>query len=199
MWDPYGAAGLDGYPTKYPNIGAFEISPETGKYITDVLSGLMSRWGGQRLEEKEIFAVKNIFCKNYDDQFCRLFDEILDLRVKIDVSSALKDHIGKGKDLSALLNKWKGSSKIALYGAGEYCRKYSNFAKVFGLQIDVVVVSDEMPVREVSYLDCKICHLSQLEKAEQYSFVICINDRDERIKIERFLEQQGRKVINLTG
>lgn len=198
MWDPYGPTGLDGYPTQYPNIGAFEILPETGEHIMDVLSGLMSKWGGQRLEDAEICTIKNIFRKNYDSQFCRLFDEILNLRVKIDVSSALKDHIGKGNDLCALLHKWKKSSKIALYGAGDCCRKYSDFARVFELQVDAVVVSDEMPVMEINYLDCKICHLSELEEVEQYGFVICIYDREERMRLERFLEQQGRKIINLT-
>lgn len=197
MWDPYDFSRLDGYLTKYPNIGAFEILPETGKYITDVLSGLMSKWGGLRLSEAEMDAIKTIFCKNYDNEFCNLFDEILKLRARLDISNTLKNHIGN--NFVGLLKKWSTSNKIALNGAGGYCKKYSDFAKAFKLQVNAVVISDEMPAQNIDYLDCKVCHWSNLQNKEEYNFVICINDKDERIKIEKFLNQQGVKILNSMG
>lgn len=192
MWDVYEPAG---YPSKFPNISAFEIIPETGKYITNVLSTLTIEWG-YRLSELEIQAIKRIFNQNYDKEFNRIFEEILHLQEKLVSGIIIRQHTKTNEGYLTLLKGWKISNKTALYGAGAYCRKYFEFAKAFGLSIHIVVVSDDQDISEKSFIDCSICHFSEIEGLTDYNFVICINNDDERKKIEKVLRKKGCNVLN---
>lgn len=192
MWNIYEPAG---YPSKYPNIGAFEILPETKKYIMNVLSVLTVEWG-YGLSETEIREIKRIFHKNYDDQFCSLFEEIVNLQTKLVAGRIIKQHTKTNEGYLALLKEWKASKKTALYGAGTYCKKYLEFAKAFGYRVDIVVVSDEKDVPENDFVDCPICHVSEVEQITSYNFIVCINAIEERKEIEKSLRKKGCKVLN---
>ncbi len=192
MWGAYEPAG---YPSKFPNIGAFEITPDTGKYITNVLSCLTVGWG-YRLSELEIQTVKRIFNQNYDEEFNRIFEEIVCLQEKFASGKIIRQHTKTNEGYLALLKGWKTSHKIALYGAGTYCRKYFEFARAFGFSIDRVVVSDGQEIPEKTFFDCPICHVSELGETTDFDYIICINDDEERKKIEKVLRERGCGVLN---
>lgn len=192
IWDVYEPAG---YPSKYPNIGAFEILPATKKYIMNVLSVLTVEWGYE-LSETEIEEIKRIFSKNYDEQFCGLFEEIVNLQTKLAAGKIIRQHTKTNEGYLSLLKEWKASKKTALYGAGTYCRKYLRFAKAFGYTVDMVVISDGKDIPENGFVDCPICHISEVKQIASYNFIICINDNEERKKVEKSLRWKDCKVLN---
>lgn len=190
MWDQYRPLG---YLSKYPNIGAFEIAPETGKNLFNVLSALTLKWE-YLPSDSELQAVKEIFYKNYDIEFCRMFDEVVNLQKRLSAARFVQEHIGEAGFLD-FLEKWGSSKKTVLYGAGFYCRKYLEFANAFQLEVDVIVVSDDEYIRDVSFTEISVCHFSELENPEEYHFIVCIKERREKENVTDFLTARNCKVI----
>jgi len=108
-----------------PNIGAFQVSSDTRKYIRDVFSMLRYSWG---FHMEKLGSIRKILEKNYDGECLRLFEAAVALNLsylfcgkRYDFSSInnclCKIQSGK-ENIQKALEKY---DRIIFHGAGELC------------------------------------------------------------------------------
>jgi predicted O-methyltransferase YrrM len=121
----------------FPNIGAFQINPDTRKYIRDVFSMLRYPWG---FHMPRLGAICAILKKHYDDECLRMFKSA----VAVNLSYLF---CGCNYDFSPITNVFckiasneikvsdslRRFNRIIFHGAGNLCKTTLSFFEAFDL------------------------------------------------------------------
>ena len=68
------------YDVKYPNIGAFQLTPTTRKNIISVMLSLVLPWGYLPLAA-QLNAYSAAIHQNYDNDVCQIYDEAVKINL----------------------------------------------------------------------------------------------------------------------
>jgi hypothetical protein len=114
-------------PQYFPNIGAFQLSPDTWKYIRDLFSMLRFPWGAY---PEKLPEIQSVIEKYYNEECLSLFQKAVVVNLSLlmntennydfmDFGDVFNVIYKNKEDLADKLNK---SRKIIFYGAGKFCR-----------------------------------------------------------------------------
>ena len=125
--------------TEGNNIGAFKVTEDTKKYISDVFSVLTTTWK-YIPSDMEVSLYREHYKKYYPVENIRLFDMAMELNnktlnqrnvAKRDEFVHLFNHIGR------LMGK-----EVYIYGCGNYGRQFYHILEKCGIKLKGYIVSD---------------------------------------------------------
>jgi predicted O-methyltransferase YrrM len=118
-----------------PNIGAFQITPDTRRYITDVFSMLSFSWG---MPPQSVFAQYEFFRQHYDEACIAFYRQAVVANwqchfgekagIPLPLTVAVADH------LRALWDEIRSLPQIVFYGAGKNCVALMNIWRALKLK-----------------------------------------------------------------
>lgn len=105
---------------EYPNIAAFQLNKSTYENIYDLFSALSLTWD-YIPSQKELDIYKLWYEKNYDQEACLLFDQVINMNMKtiVKMCDQIDDYMKTFCD--AVLSRY---NKVFLYGAGKRGRAF---------------------------------------------------------------------------
>lgn len=120
-----------------PNIGAFQLTPDTGKYIKNVFLSLNILWD---YLPQELDIYRNAIEKNYDQDMLEIFDLAV---------ANNKDYLQNSEDLYAKevskfvkLVKSIGERKVYIYGNGKIGKRLEKILRSSDVEVLGHIVSD---------------------------------------------------------
>lgn len=127
---------------EYPNIAAFKVNQDTGKYILDVVNSLIITWA-YIPDDQMLDVYKKTYSENYDSSVINMFEQTVTAAKKymIDEAEIKNSIIGIIIDFVKLIDPVK-NNQIYLYGAGEYGASMHKMLKELNVEVSGFVVSD---------------------------------------------------------
>lgn len=167
-------------PALFPNIAAFKITDDTYKYIRNCFSALTISWN-YIPEGKELKLYHDFLLTEYSSELIEVYDKAVLLNIYI----ACKDFKDKrGNNYDILINKWKKSNHIVIYGCGLYGKYFYYMAKSCGLSVDCFVISDGREIPKLEGITIPVIHLSELKFEKKDVFIIVtVEEAAERLVI----------------
>ena len=127
----------------YLNIGAFQITEDTHKYIEDVFSSLLLPWYGEYPNDI-IEKYEEEFKKNYSEQCLQIW------------RCVKKNNNGLTRQLLRV------QKRIYVYGCGDLGSRLIRFMQKNRIQIAGIVVSDNIDINALDDFGEKIYHFSEI-------------------------------------
>lgn len=124
---------------EYPNVGAFSITEDTGKYLQDVFNSLLLPWAYIPTNE-QLEAYGRIFSRYYSDEELKIWNHAKDMAIFFDAKSnnTLKVFNDSAEKLSQAIKQ----DGILIYGAGKRAAALYNFLSQSNISILGFTVSD---------------------------------------------------------
>lgn len=170
----------------YPNIAAFQINSDTGKYIYDVFSVLLLPWQ-YNIQLEDVALYRETYIKlGYSKECIEVFDCALKKKSKT-ISEHIESRIIGMNQFVDLLGEIAGCT-VYIYGAGIYGTRLNNALKNH-CNIGGFIVSDEFETSEQA-----ICISDYHSKDKE---VILIAAKKSSETIEKQLIQHGIKNYRL--
>lgn len=142
----------------FPNIGAFKVTEETGRYIDDVFSALTITWAYMPKED-ELCLYKEFYKKYYTQEQINLFNAA----VRLNQRGFDKNKKAKREEISTIFKEafsWSGTvrdKRVYIYGCGDYGKRlHCLLGQVADIKLMGYIISDgqEKPISgdDVHYL-----------------------------------------------
>lgn len=144
-----------------PGIGAFQITPDTGKYIENMFSALTITWNYMP-DSVHIELYRRWFLQYYNDNLVEEFEEAIKMN-QITMERKTKRTVEEIHSIYELLLRLKGRKNIFIYGCGELGVKLCNLLEGFAIRIEGYVISDDQAKPNV---DRRVEFISDLESGE---------------------------------
>ncbi len=155
------------------NIAAFVVDETTGENIDNSVMALSSTWQ-MALSVTEVKKYREIVRKYHKREVYNLFERVTRAQERLSIIKEVKKHYGG--EIHDLVDKWKeAKGGVYLYGAGHYAGIYMRFAKINGLEIRGIIVSDGHQILPVSESNLPIIHLADNNPDESYHVVLALD------------------------
>lgn len=189
LWNPETAYGCE-------NIGAFDITEDTVRFAEDLFSALTNTWAWVPSAE-ELKLYRDVLQMHYDEECMKMFDLAVDLQRRTALRDAMLSCYGSISELRDAVRKWKKAKQAVIYGCGRFGRIFLEYARMSGLRVDAMVVSDHHYITNCEAVRVPIYYLSELPYSpDECSFIIAVQNQDIRRSIEKNLRYAGyHKII----
>ena len=171
-------------PQGYPNIGAFEITADTGKYIENVFGALMLTW--RYMPSKEQIALyRDFYSRQYKQSDIDIFDKALALN-EVTLEKVQQKKETEFVELYRLIHTCAGYSTY-IYGCGKFGKAFYRLMKECGVEIGGYIITDgnKKDEKETVY------YLSELELSEEKDLILVGVNRNLQKEIGDYLEKNG--------
>lgn len=153
--------GNDGF-FNYIGLGAFKITPDTGKYIENLFSALMITWRYMPdLTQIEIY--RNWFLKYYSDDLLEEFNSAVELN-KITLPRANDNNWLCINNVITWIKGLEDKENIYIYGCGKYGKKVCFLLENFGIEVKGFVISDDEV--KPQHIDKRVEYISDMDNKE---------------------------------
>lgn len=125
--------------TNFPNIGAYIVNEDTGKYINDIFSALTISWR-YRPGDRELMLYRDFYKKYYSCDNLKLFDMALELNSE----TLHKRVVAKNNEFLVvykLMTKLRDKN-VYIYGCGNYGRQFYHMLDRCGINLKGYIISD---------------------------------------------------------
>lgn len=146
----------------FPNIGAFIVSEDTNKYISNIFSALTITWK-YRPGDDELLLYRDFYKKYYSCEDLKLFDMAVELNRRTlnrraAVITAKRDEFLKlFQHIEQLKNK-----NVYIYGCGNYGKQFYHILNECGVVLKGFIISDGEELAEIK--NCgRVYYLSEIE------------------------------------
>ena len=141
----------------HPNIGAFTITDDTKKYISDVFSALTITWN--YLPDKELINKYILFFrKYYSEKDCSMFLSAIQLNENTLIRNK-ESQINTIVNVLSLLKNLE-NKEVYIYGCGKYGKLVNEFLRKLGIKVNSFIISDNQ--EKVSNEVLPVKHLSEV-------------------------------------
>ncbi|MDR1960829.1 MAG: class I SAM-dependent methyltransferase [Gracilibacteraceae bacterium] len=138
----------------FSNIGAFQITDDTKKYVRDVFSMLKFPWGIYPLKLAKIYAC---LARHYDKALMKMFEEAMTVNMSLLLNGGRDYDCAKTGDVFNVIRKNKeamrerlnGFDHMCFYGGGAYARSLLDLFAMFALRLPgkIWAINHEAPRR----------------------------------------------------
>lgn len=171
-------------PQGYPNIGAFEITADTGKYIENVFGALMLTW--RYMPSKEQIALyRDFYSRHYKQSYIDIFDKALALN-EVTLEKVQQKKETEFVELYRLIHTCAGY-RTYIYGCGKFGKAFYRLMKECGVEIGGYIITDgnKKDEKETVY------YLSELELSAEKDLILVGVNRNLQKEIGDNLEKSG--------
>jgi predicted O-methyltransferase YrrM len=177
-----------------PNIGAFEINEDTGKYIERCFSALTITWK-YILEDKYMELYRELYRKHYDTYLVDIFDKAYMLNVKRTEKETNRKQ-SEQEQLIRFHNFISDGYKVVLYGAGDYAFKIGNYLSVIGHECDAYVISDGDDIEKCKIKE-NVYHYSELPYLqEECNVIMALHPAKQDIVLEKLTNNSFHQIFS---
>ena len=162
-----------------PNIGAFQLTPDTGKYIKNVFLSLNILWD---YLPQELNNYRNVIEKNYDQDMLEIFDLAV---------ANNKDYLQNSEELYVKeftsfvkLVKSIGERKVYIYGNGKIGKRLDKLLRSSDVEVLGHIVSDGVRKDNDTY------YLGEVHLTNDIVIVIGTNE-NYLVEIKSILQSRG--------
>lgn len=169
---------------EFPNIGAFVLTQDTGKYIADVFSAFSIIWAYVPCE-RELQLYRDFYQKYYPETCICLFDKA----VQLNEATAKKRPQIQSDEFALACNHLSGlfGKNVYIYGCGHWGKKLYAFFSKCGINLKGYIISDAMEKPE---LEERIYYLSEIVlDAEKDLIYVGVSKEKGQIEICRELDR----------
>lgn len=174
----------------FPNIGAFVINEDTGRYIDSVFSALTITWAYMPQKE-ELALYRGFYKKYYTVDNLELFDMAVDMQQK-----TLKKHkeLRKNAQYDSMVKIYKwiyalASKNVYIYGCGKYGKQFYDLLVDCDIRFAGYIVSDGQNIDGVNE---EIYYLSEVNfDHEKDIILISVNSS---LREEVCIELKNKKI-----
>lgn len=177
------------------NIAAFRINADTKRYIRDLFFALSLHW--DTLPGEHALAVyRRVIHQAYDSSLVELYDHIIELQKKCLCMEKIPHHLGYSLEL--LREQWLKCEHVYLYGTGYWGNMYYCWARLQGLKVDGMLVSDDRTISEMTRVefDVPVYHLSELPSPSEACGVILAMEGDNYESGYKNLMGKSLRILN---
>jgi len=146
---------------EFDSIGAFDITEDTSKYITDLFSALTITWSFFP-SKHDLDSYRKVVSKNYNAECVQMWDCAVKMQKETNIKKYILEDRGGCSPYTKLIRRWKEAEKVCIYGFGYKGRMYLQYAEQMGYRVDAVVLSDSRPIVKNGEIDIPVYHLSEL-------------------------------------
>ena len=176
----------------FSNIGAFEVTAEIKKRVNSLFSALTFSWEYMP-EDDDIEQYKKIICKHYLKEYVMWFENIINLQKYNFLKKKINGHYGLSHEW--LKMKWEKQKNVFLYGAGQWARIYSEYAKINHLPIRGWVISDEQKMVNENEYSIPVYRLGEiLLDPNECVFVLALDRKNFGI-VKKNLMKKGYYMV----
>ena len=155
----------------YPNIGAFQITEDTQKYIMDCFSSLTISWCYDPTDQY-LGEYRKKICEHYSEEYIEIFDIAVDLNKKSmehymnrnPVANQINDKVKL--EIEEFNKLWENKKEIMFYGVGKRGKDFNIYAKNHNRDIAGFIVSDDQTISEADVDGKKVVKLSSVSKED---------------------------------
>lgn len=178
-------------------IAAFRVNTETKRQIRNVFFALTPSWHYFPCEKEEIESYRKVIEQAYDSSLVELFDRIVELQKKMWMEK-IPQQLGCSSEI--LLKRWSECDHVYLYGTKELGYLCYYWARLHGLKLDGLIVSDGRPISELTRakFDVPVYHLSQVPAPSEICGVILAMNKDNCKIVYKNLLGTPMRILNDT-
>lgn len=138
--EKYYMVDMEKYMSGLSNIGAFVVTEETRKNISNVISALSISWAYLLQPEEEKLYLKCI-SENYSLEEFDWTQRVFKTQRIVSINAKVAGHYRQ--NLEKLKMLWRHEETVYIYGAEYWGRIYMEFARLNGLKVKGYVISNE--------------------------------------------------------
>lgn len=169
------------------NIGAFQVTEDTGTYIENVFSALSINWNYMP-DNDHLRQYRDFYEGFYDDEKIGMFDTSLELNRAL-VEKKNKEKVEEFLSLKKIVEQLEDKKDIYIYGCGYYGKKLYDLLNKMNIIVDGFVISDGHNILE--HMDTKVLQASDLFGRKRNCTVVLGISSYKQEEIEEVLKDKG--------